>query len=316
MSDLSNNQSNTRRGGHNYLISLNKWRSIIALIAGLMAFILSFMGELLGMIHQIVVDLGPGYEFFHFFTFQSNALNTLAAGVLIPFAVEGIRKRRFVCPRWVSLLQCSAVECVLIVMIFTLTCISWYDPEKAFGGGNTFMHVISPIMIFITFLMVDTPHRFSVKNVLLCLIPFFVYALEYLLGVFILGKGNHGWKDYYHLKDLVPLWVSIPGMLILGVAVALLMRLVNNKLVPLCHQRLSSCWSEEKDPVEVRVEVFGLGRFYGLRCESESVDMPMDVLKELSERFRIPIADLLRSFTGGVLHGQADRERYLCSKQH
>ena len=305
-------KSGTRRA---YLVSLYKWRSITALFAGLLAFLVSFIGVMFGMIHQIEVELSPGIQFFQFFTFQTNALNILAAGVLIPFAVEGIRKKRFVCPRWVSLLHCSAVNSILIVMIFTLTCISWYDPDKAFGGSNVFLHLVAPTLIFTAFVLVESLHSFSVKDAFLCLIPFAFYAVQYLVFVFFIGEENGGWKDLYHLKDIMPVWVSIPGMLLLGLIVSFLTRWIHNRLVLVHRRKLFSCLDGEADPVEIRVEAFGLGRYLGIHCETESVEIPLDILQHLSKHYQIPIQDLVRPFTRGVLDGQADRDRFLCSRR-
>ena len=299
-----------------YMVSLYKWRSITALFAGSLTFFISFIGVMFGMIHQIEVEHSPGIQFFQFFTFQTNALNVLAAGVLIPFAVEGIRKKRFVCPRWVSLLHCSAVNSSLIVMFFTLACISWFDPVKAFGGSNLYLHIIVPILVFSAFMLVESLHPFSVKDALLCLVPYLCYALLYLTFAVFIGEENGGWMDLYYLKNLMPLWISIPIMMLLGLIVAFLTRWIHNRLVTVNRRKLFSCWDGKADPVEIRVEAFGLGRYLGMHCDAENVDIPLDILQHLAKQYQIPVEALVKPFTRGMLDGQADRERFLCSRHN
>ncbi len=47
---------------------------------------------------------------FHYFTVLSNIFSAVGAAFMIPYAVEGIRRKRFVLPRWVVLFQyCGAL---------------------------------------------------------------------------------------------------------------------------------------------------------------------------------------------------------------
>ena len=93
-------------GKKKYLITLQQRRSVIAMIAGVLILSLTFMAIIQG-----VQSRATGREsLFHYFTVLSNIFSAVGAAFMIPYAVEGIRRKRFVLPRWVVLFQyCGAL---------------------------------------------------------------------------------------------------------------------------------------------------------------------------------------------------------------
>ena len=90
-------------GKKKYLITLQQRRSVIAMIAGVFILSLTFMAIIQG-----VQSRAAGREsLFHYFTVLSNIFSAVGAAFMIPYAVEGIRRKRFVLPRWVVLFQYS-----------------------------------------------------------------------------------------------------------------------------------------------------------------------------------------------------------------
>ena len=96
-----------------YLISPEKSRSVAALVAGALV----FAGTLLCVFWAI--DLYRSMML-QYFTLLSNLLSAIGAAFMIPYAVEGIRKKRFTLPRWVVLFQFSGAVCVSITMVAAL----------------------------------------------------------------------------------------------------------------------------------------------------------------------------------------------------
>ena len=107
--EQTNNETNS-----NSLLHLYKWRSIVAFIACLADLVLSVSV----IFYSIAWHTKAGSEFnaFHYYTTDSNCYNALVACMMIPFAVEGIRKRRFSYPRWLAVLHFSSTFCITITM--------------------------------------------------------------------------------------------------------------------------------------------------------------------------------------------------------
>ena len=123
---------------------------------------------------------GSEFEAFHYYTTDSNCYNALVACMIIPFAVEGIRKRRFSYPRWLAVLHFSSTFCITIIMIFACCIISWYDFELAFGSlCDIFLHLICPSMLLISFFLSECGYQYTKKEALISTIPFLAYGALY-----------------------------------------------------------------------------------------------------------------------------------------
>ena len=136
---------------NDYVTKLMKRRSIVALCAGVLTVILAFYGIIAG-VNKTNIDLGKnGFLSFIYFTMISNTLAMLSAAFTIPFAVEGIRKKRFTLPKWIALMHYSATISVTIMLLCVLSFISWVSPDDAFGGANIVTHIFCPVLILISF---------------------------------------------------------------------------------------------------------------------------------------------------------------------
>ena len=92
-----------KRSRREYLIGLYRTRSIIALIAGIGVFCCTFSAVIWGIQENVAGE----ESLFHYFTVLSNLFAAVGAAFMIPYAVEGIRKKRFTLPKWVVLFQFS-----------------------------------------------------------------------------------------------------------------------------------------------------------------------------------------------------------------
>lgn len=158
-----------------YIIGLYRIRSSIALLASTIAIVFSLTGIVFGLL--IYTRNGvPPIELFRYFTIDMNLFGAVGAGMIVPYAVEGIRKKRFSCPRWTAKLYYVGTSCIVLIMFFTVGLISWNDPELAFGGNNFFLHVICPLMVLLSFMLIESEYHYSLVDNLLCLIPVVVYG--------------------------------------------------------------------------------------------------------------------------------------------
>ena len=156
--------------GRGNVIILRKKKSVMALIACLVTLAFSFYAIAGGMVLYVEDDLAAG-GIFQWFTTISNSITCLAACMITPFAVEGYRKKHFSVPKWVAVFLYMGMVCTTLTMIVSLSFISWADPELAFGGYNTYLHIVCPVMVIISFFMIESGYLYSVLDAALTVIP-------------------------------------------------------------------------------------------------------------------------------------------------
>lgn len=283
-----------------YLIDLQRWRSAVALIACSATFLLSVVTITAALIYYIRMGWLIS-DYFRYFTTISNILTALVAAFIIPFAVNGLRRKRFVYPKWLFLLHYTGVICTTMTFVFAMVFILPWDPAFAVGGGSLYLHVICPIAILIAFELVESGCRLTKRDTLFCLIPFFAYSLVYCFMVVVLGREKGGWEDLYMLNTFVPFYVSMPAAYLLAYGIATVIRVVSNRLGQRRQARMLALWSKDLDPIEVNIEVFGLGRYNGLMSDKSELSVPYDILEPLAERYAMEPDALLRVYMKGLL---------------
>ena len=69
-------------------------------------------------------------------------------------------------------------------------------------------------------------------------------------------------------------------------------------------------WREELDPIEVRIESFGLGRMAGQYSGENNIEIPYDILVYLAKRYHLKTEDLMKPFVKGLLTELKDRDLF------
>lgn len=287
----------TRRS---YLIDLHKWKSAVALIACCDTFFFTLVAIVSSLIHYSRMSWTLR-DYFRYFTTLSNMLAATAAVFTIPFAINGLQKKRFVYPRWLFLLHYTGTICTTMTFVFAMVFIYPWNPEFAVGGTQLYLHVICPIAILISFELVESGYQITKRNTLLCLIPFFIYTLVYVFNVVLLGEANGGWEDLYMLNTFVPFYFSLPAVWLLAFLIATLIRLLANHLDHHRQKHLLSFWKEDLDPVELNIELYGLGRYNGMHDARNELCIPYDLLELIAERYSRDPAALLRIYMKGMM---------------
>ena len=291
-----------------YLIELAERHSVIALIAGIMV-----LGCTLAAIIIWAEDYHNDSEPpLHYFTALSNLMSAIAASFMIPYAVEGIRKKHFVLPRYIVLFQFSGATCVSITMLTSLCIILPLQGAEAVTGTNFWLHVVTPLFAVILFQCVETGMTVSKREAILCLIPFWVYIIIYYIMVVIVGEENGGWSDIYMTQAFWPAWVSIILFLILGFVMAFALRAIHNMRARQFWNRVSRDWLEDTLPEEMLVEAMGLGRYVGKRMSSDvELTIPLNLFSKMSERFGIPVDRLINAYIYGALDSLRERNNLI-----
>ena len=291
-----------------YIISLSRWRSRLALIAGLVTIFCSLYA-IAGSIVLYAENGADVRELFNYFTTNANCLTAFAAGMIIPFAVEGIRKKHFSCPKWVSALHYGGMVCTTLTMVFSMAFMSWVDPDAAFGGYNSYLHIICPVLVLVSFCMVESGRPYSLRDALIACIPSMAYMAVYAVEVGIIGKQNGGWEDLYHVLEYLPLWLAWPAAALLTLCISLLVRWLYNRLIAFRQKKMDAqLWPLDVNPVEINIEMFGLGRYMGKHADGEFVALPLSLISRIADRYSLKTEDLIRPYIKGFLDSVKDRE--------
>ena len=240
---MPNRENKTRAGDGHYLVNLQRWRSMTALPACLVTLV-AVAVSIAGGIAEFVQDGLPAANLFQYLTSNAGLLAGLGAAFIFPYAVEGIRRKRFTYPKWVALLHYSGTACATLIMLFSVTFIAVTDPQMAFGGNNLQLHIICPLLILLCFFLVESGRRYTLRDAFICQIPFWIYAAVYLVQVLIRGKERGGWADLYHLTEYLPWYVSMILLLLLSMGVTLGLRRLYNLLADARGRKLTAGWGE------------------------------------------------------------------------
>ena len=306
-------EDSIRHTGNADLISLYRSRSTIALSACVLTFFLCMYAVAGGLVEEpSALTPERGSQLFHLFTVNSNLLAAVAAALTMPFAVEGVRNKRFTYPNWIQLLQYSGAICTTLTFVFAVFLIL---PTRglyfAFGEMNFWLHLICPIVNLFLLFSVETDVRITLDESFFSMMPFFMYAAVYLLNVVFLGEEHGGWRDIYMLATYMPPELTAPMMFLLGFGISQVLRSVYNRLAVARSRIMRRRWSEDITAPEIVAEVYDLGHYTGLHDEDTSITIPIDIFSELSERYGVELGELAKIFSTGVADGLKDRDAKL-----
>ena len=287
--------------GRHYIINLQKNRSLVALISCCVSLFLTICCINYGLVQYAREGVKP-LDLFQYFTITANAITAFATAMIIPYAIDGFRKKRFYCPKWAVLFYFTGTVCTTLIMVFATCVISIYDFEMAFRGTNFYLHSICPILILVSFFLIESYYNISKKEVLMSMIPVLLYAMVYIYKVIILGVDNGGWKDIYYFTTFAPPLFSFILMMTMTYLVALLVRFVYNKLSNFRIKKLSdNLWNEDVDDVEIKIELFGLGRYMGKKENKTYATLPLDIITIISDKYHIKKEELIATFSKGLI---------------
>lgn len=293
-----------RQNKRRYLISLYHTRSVLALDASILVF--------------CITAFSIGYELrqfdtwntnmFCFFTILSNMFAAIGAMLMMPYAVAGIRKKRFELPGWIVMVQYSGAVCVAVTMMTTLLLLIPVEGEAAVAGTNLYLHLITPPLTIILFASVESCYKLPRWCIPVALVPYWLYMIVYYINVIVIGEENGGWKDIYHIAEFWPAWISVVGMFIAGLVIAWALLWGHNRLTDISVKRLTDMWTDDLGEADLLVEAFGLGRYMGKHCDAAGLTMPLDIFYMMHDRYGIPVESLARAFYKGALDSIEERK--------
>ena len=294
-----------------YLTVFFRRHSVIALICGIFTLVLSFNGIISGVIRTIEVMKVDGFKTFIFYTMLANTLSACSIAFIIPYAVDGIQKRRFVLPKWVAIMHFLSVVSITIMMVFVLAFMSWISPYDAFGGKNIIMHIICPILILISFFQIENRYIFTIKDCLIGCVPFCIYIIVYFIEVSIIGETNGGWPDIYCIQDYLSPTFAIPLLLVLVFSVSWLLAIISNYFTKIRDKKMFKYWKNNINPKEAKNEAYRIGTMMSHIKDRNSIIVPLDIFEYISKKSNVNINELVTSYIKGLINSQKESANQL-----
>lgn len=196
-----------------------------------------------------------------------------------------------------------------LILIFSVLVIRTFDAEMAFRGANFYLHLICPTMILISFLFIESYYKLTIKDVLFSIIPIFIYSLVYIYKVIIIGAKNGGWEDIYYFTIFTPAPVSFCLMMSMSFLIALGIRFLYNKISNYRIKKLSdNLWDENVNPIEIKIEIFGLGRYIGMRENKSFITFPLDIILIIADKYHLNKEELFAVFSKGLLDALLEQD--------
>lgn len=212
------------------LVRKNRIQCILALISCAIVVICVCVGVTMNLTTLYDEDFdNMGIRTFCMFTVNSNILAALSSFLVIPYAIDGIRKKEYILPDWVVVFMMTGTTAVALTFLVSLFILS---PVKGFvlifTGSRFFLHGVCPILNILAFCVFITSHKVSLKQTLFSLIPVAIYAILYFLMVVVITEERGGWSDFYGFATRIPFWIPAILILPLNFGIASLIRMWHN----------------------------------------------------------------------------------------
>jgi hypothetical protein len=223
-----------------------------------------------------------GIRTFCMFTVNSNILAALSSFAIIPYAIDGLRKKEYILPNWVVVFMLTGTTAVALTFLVSLFILS---PVKGFvlifTGSRFFLHGVCPVLNILAFCVFVTSHKITVKQSFFALIPVAIYAIVYFVMVVLIPKDLGGWDDFYGFATRVPIWISATVILPLTFGITTLVRLWHNHSFSKRRQNEAQIFLDYFDGKEAREILFEMGKARAKIQPYGDVILPTLVIKKI-----------------------------------
>lgn len=223
-----------------------------------------------------------GIRTFCMFTVNSNILAALSSFAIIPYAIDGLRKKEYILPNWVVVFMLTGTTAVALTFLVSLFILS---PVKGFvlifTGSRFFLHGVCPILNILAFCVFVTSHKITVKQSFFALIPVAIYAIVYFVMVVLIPKDLGGWDDFYGFATRVPIWISATVILPLTFGITTLVRLWHNHSFSKRRQNEAQIFLDYFEGKEAREILFEMGKARAKIQPYGDVILPTLVIKKI-----------------------------------
>lgn len=265
------------------LVRKNRIQCMFALISCLIVVVCVCVGVTMNLTTLYDEDFdNMGIRTFCMFTVNSNILAALSSFAVIPYAVDGIRKKEYILPDWVVVFMMTGTTAVALTFLVSLFVLS---PVKGFvlifTGSRFFLHGVCPILNILAFCVFVTSHKIPVKQSFFALIPVGIYAAVYFVMVVLIPKELGGWDDFYGFVTKIPPWISVTLILPLTFGITTLIRLWHNRSFVNRRKNEAQIFLDYFDGKEAKEILFEMGKARAKIQPSGDVIVPTLVIKKI-----------------------------------
>ena len=265
------------------LVRKNRTQCILALISCLIVVICVCIGVTMNLTTIYDEDFdNMGIRTFCMFTVNSNILAAISSFVIIPYAIDGIRKKEYVLPDWVVIFMMMGTSSVALTFLISLFVLS---PVKGFvlifSGSRFFLHGVCPILNILAFCVFVTSHKIKLKQSIFALIPVTIYAIIYFFMVVVITEERGGWADFYGFATKIPVWVSATLILPLTFGIVTLIRLWHNHSFVNRRKNEAKIFLDYFEGKEAKEILFEMGKARAKIQPNNDVTVPVPVIKKI-----------------------------------
>lgn len=171
--------------------------------------------------------LEHSYHTFMFFTTDSNILTAIASALVMICKIKIHQGKRTTVARAFTLLKYAGVV-GLMLTFFTVLCllIPIYGIAMEWGGTGLHMHVLAPVLSFVSFVFLEEHTKLRRRDVFIGILPVLVYGAVYFLQVVILNN----WMDFYAFNSGGKWYLIMPLIITLSFEMSLFVRFLRNRI--------------------------------------------------------------------------------------
>ncbi len=116
----------------------------------------------------------------------------------------------------------------LMLTFFTVLCllIPIYGIAMEWGGTGLHMHVLAPVLSFVSFVFLEEHTRLSVSDAIIGIMPVIIYGGVYFSQVIIFGN----WIDFYAFNSGGRWYLIMPLIIAISLSMSLFVRFLRNKV--------------------------------------------------------------------------------------
>ena len=269
-----------------HIFRIDRLRNVIALLLCIIIIVAVLVSQVQGILRaKSIYEHEESY--FRLFTTLSNIFALICNFIMLTYAIDGLRKKRFKLPKWAVLVYFSGTLCLLITMLVTLIIILPVRGITAISGVLFWQHIFVPVTTLLMFIFTCNERMLKFNEMVLTTIPYFAYSILYGVMVKLIGPENGGWYDEYKLFERFNWYVVILFCALAGFVTAGILLLIHNVATQVRYKNLINSMNrnmEGKDKESIEKEVYELGTALQSRSDRFDVTIPIDELKLLAEK--------------------------------
>ena len=208
----------------------NRREAVFALLSAIIVVLCAVIGIVMNLVTLEDENFDHmGIQTFCMFTVNSNILVALGMGLIIPYAIDGLKKSYFHLPNWLVSFLLAGTVAVTLTFLVSLFVLSPFKGFKLiFTGSRFFLHGLGPILSFIAFSFFISDHYISFIECFQSLVPVLIYAGIYCILAVLIGEERGGWNDSYGFNTYVPFWIPLILLCPITFGIASLLRYFHN----------------------------------------------------------------------------------------